>query len=288
MAVKPALPIRLLVMDLDGTLLPHGGVIAERTIDAIRAARAKGVIATISSGRNVPSIIEYAHQIGLDGPLIGMQGAIAREIPAKGEAGSGRMIRHFPFPAHLGAKAVEWCRENNLWGHAVIRDDLRFDVRDPHVRQYETWLKGDALKRLGTVPDLIGHLAERKLHLSKVVAHAPEGHVDGVLNRARATFAGELDVTISHPEYLEFTAPGVNKGTALRWLARRLKIPLGQVMAIGDQYNDLEMLDVAGHGVAMAGAPGPVRAVAQYEAPRCEDDGAARMIERLILGSAGE
>jgi Cof subfamily protein (haloacid dehalogenase superfamily) len=246
------------------------------------------VIATISSGRNVPSIIEYAHQIGLDGPLIGMQGAIAREIPAKGEAGSGRMIRHFPFPAHLGAKAVEWCRENNLWGHAVIRDDLRFDVRDPHVRQYETWLQGDALKRLGTVPDLISHLTERKLHLSKVVAHAPEGHVDGVLNRARATFAGELDVTISHPEYLEFTAPGVNKGTALRWLARRLKIPLGQVMAIGDQYNDLEMLDVAGHGVAMAGAPGPVRAVAQYEAPRCEDDGAARMIERLILGSAGE
>jgi HAD superfamily hydrolase (TIGR01484 family) len=96
MAVKPALPIRLLVMDLDGTLLPHGGVIAERTIDAIRAARAKGVIATISSGRNVPSIIEYAHQIGLDGPLIGMQGAIAREIPAKGEVGSGRMIRHLP------------------------------------------------------------------------------------------------------------------------------------------------------------------------------------------------
>jgi hydroxymethylpyrimidine pyrophosphatase-like HAD family hydrolase len=138
------------------------------------------------------------------------------------------------------------------------------------------------------VPDLISYLAERKLHLSKVVAHAPEGHVDGVLDRARAAFAGELDVTISHPEYLEFTAPGVNKGTALRWLARRLKIPLGQVMAIGDQYNDLEMLDVAGHGVAMAGAPGPVRAVAQYEAPRCEEHGVARMIERLILGSAGE
>jgi len=56
MAVKPALPIRLLVMDLDGTLLPHGGVIAERTIDAIRAARAKGVIATISSGRTLNSI----------------------------------------------------------------------------------------------------------------------------------------------------------------------------------------------------------------------------------------
>ena len=80
--------VDLIMFDLDGTLLPHGGVIAERTIDAIRAARAKGVIATISSGRNVPSIIEYAHQIGLDGPLIGMQGAIAREIPAKGEPGN--------------------------------------------------------------------------------------------------------------------------------------------------------------------------------------------------------
>ena len=60
-----------------------------------------------------------------------------------------------PFSAALGARAIDWCREHGLWGHAVIRDDLRFDHRDPHVRQYEIWLQGEARKRLGTVPDLV-------------------------------------------------------------------------------------------------------------------------------------
>jgi hydroxymethylpyrimidine pyrophosphatase-like HAD family hydrolase len=109
-----------------------------------------------------------------------------------------------------------------------------------------------------------------------------------VLARAREAFGGELDITISHPEYLEFTAPGVNKGTALEWLAARLSIPLAQTMAIGDQHNDLEMLLAAGHGVAMHGAPEAVQRAARHLAPPSEEDGAARMIERLILGLDGE
>jgi Cof subfamily protein (haloacid dehalogenase superfamily) len=281
-------PIRLLVMDLDGTLLPHGGVISARTVDAIRAAQAKGVIATISSGRNIPSFLPYAQRIGVDGPLIGMQGAIARELPAPGDPSVGRLVRHIPFESQLGAEAIAWCKEHGLWGHTVVENNLHFDDRDPHAVIYRGWMEGSAHERLATVPDLVAHLAATPLQLSKVVAHAPAGHADGVLEAARATFGDRLDVTISHPEYLEFTAPGVNKGAALRWLAERLEIPLAQTMAIGDQHNDLEMLAAAGHGVAMGGAPAAVLAAARYEARLCEEDGAARMIERLILNSGGE
>lgn len=275
-------------MDLDGTLLPHSGVISDRTIAAIRGARARGVIATISSGRNIPSFLEHAQRITLDGPLIGMQGAIVRALPAPDESGSGRLIRHLPFASSLGARAIAWCRENDLWGHAVVRDDFRFDARDPHAEEYRGWMTEGQKERVRTVEHLVDDLASKRLSLSKIVAHAPAGHPESVLDRARAAFAGELDVTISHPEYLEFTAPGVNKGAALRWLARRLKIPLDQTMAIGDQHNDLEMLAAAGHGVAMGGAPDAVRAAARYSAPVCEEDGAAQMIERLILDAAAE
>ena len=125
-------PIKLLVMDLDGTLLPHGGVISERTIAAIRAARKLGVITTISSGRNIPSFIEYARTAGVDGPLIGMQGAIARELPALGEAGSGALLRHVPFTSTLAARAVEWCRQHDLWGH------VSFKTTTPLMQQTRT------------------------------------------------------------------------------------------------------------------------------------------------------
>ena len=282
------LPIKLLVMDLDGTLLPHGGAISTRTIDAIRAARERGVVTTISSGRNIPSFIEYARTAGVDGPLIGMQGAIARELPTASETGSGALLRHVPFTSGLAARAVEWCRENGLWGHAVIQDDYAFDATDPHYETYLGWLAGNAVERLHSIQDLAHHLRRDQQEISKVVAHAPAGHPETVLAQARETFGGDLDVTISHPEYLEFTAPGVNKGAALEWLAARLDIPLAQTMAIGDQHNDLEKLLAAGHGVAMHGAPEAVQRAARHLAPPSEEDGAARMIERLILGLDGE
>ena len=60
---------------------------------------------------------------------------------------------------------------------------------------------------------------------------------------------------MSHPRFLEFVAPGVSKGRAVAWLAHRAGIPMGQVMAIGDSLNDVEMIGDAGHGAAMPTAP---------------------------------
>jgi hypothetical protein len=104
-----------------------------------------------------------------------------------------------------------------------------------------------------------------------------------MFGEATIHFAGRADVTISHPRFMEIVAPGVSKGRAVRWLARRHGIPLEQVMAIGDQRNDLEMIAAVGHGVAMAGAPAEVIAAARYVAPPIEEEGAAQMIERLVL-----
>jgi hydroxymethylpyrimidine pyrophosphatase-like HAD family hydrolase len=95
-------------------------------------------------------------------------------------------------------------------------------------------------------------------------------------------------VTISHPKFLEFVAPGVSKGRAVRFLARRLHLPIGAVLAVGDQWNDLEMLAVAGHGAAMPTSPEGVRAVARYIAPALEDEGAGQMIEALALATPSE
>ncbi|TFG67170.1 MAG: hypothetical protein E4H24_06855, partial [Thermomicrobiales bacterium] len=88
-----------------------------------------------------------------------------------------------------------------------------------------------------------------------------------------------------HPQFIEFVAPGVSKGRAVRWLARRLGVPLGAVMAIGDQWNDLEMLAEVGHGAAMPTAPTEVQRVARYIAPPLAEEGVARMIESLVLAA---
>jgi hydroxymethylpyrimidine pyrophosphatase-like HAD family hydrolase len=126
-------------------------------------------------------------------------------------------------------------------------------------------------------------LAWVKRPVSKVIA-VSEGPIDeSILHLARERFAGRAAVTISHPRFLEFLRPGVSKGAAVRWLARRAGVPLGAVLAIGDQFNDLEMIAAVGHGAAMPGAPLAVRAAARYIAPPVAEEGAAQLIERLVL-----
>ncbi len=124
--------------------------------------------------------------------------------------------------------------------------------------------------------------------MTKVVAIGDGHHSLDVLDSARTHFAGRAEVTLSHPRFLEFLAPGVSKGQAIRWLARRLGVPLAQSIAIGDQYNDLEMISEVGHGIAMPSAPAAVQAAARYVAPPVGEEGAAQMIERIALdGLAG-
>jgi hypothetical protein len=148
---------------------------------------------------------------------------------------------------------------------------------DDRVQDYSMWKFG----RVRVVPDLDAWL---RRPVTKVISVAPPPTAERVLARAQADFAGRSDVTVSHPMFLEFLAPGVNKGRAVRFLARRLGVDLRDALAIGDQLNDREMIAEVGTGVAMAGAPAAVRAVARVVAPPLEDDGAAQVLEELVLG----
>jgi hypothetical protein len=93
---------------------------------------------------------------------------------------------------------------------------------------------------------------------------------------------------VSHPRFLEFVAPGVSKGRAVAWLAHRGGIPMGQVLAMGDALNDVEMIMDAGHGAAMATAPAEVRIASRYIAAPVEQDGAAALIEAIVLAPPEE
>jgi hydroxymethylpyrimidine pyrophosphatase-like HAD family hydrolase len=116
-----------------------------------------------------------------------------------------------------------------------------------------------------------------------VIAIGPPGRPAALVEDACARFDGCARVMVSHPEFLEFVAPGVSKGRAVRWLARRAGIPLAATMAIGDQLNDLEMIEAAGVGVAMPDGPPELLAAAMLVAPPLVDDGVAAVIERVVL-----
>ena len=271
----PRFPIRLLALDLDGTLIGSDLALRPRTREAIMGAVRSGVHVSLATGRMATSAQPFAAELGLRDPVIAYQGALVRDSP-RPDRRLGRLIYHRPLPAEVARETIRWTRERGFAPHLNHLERFIIPADDPRTDDYSAFLGA----RAEIVPDLEGWI---RRPVSKVLAVGPTGAPLEHLEAARAHFAGRAEVTVSHPEFLEFLAPGVSKGQAVRWLARRLGIPLEQTVAIGDQYNDLEMIAAAGHGVAMPSAPPAVQAAGRYIAPPLADEGAAQVIELLVL-----
>jgi Cof subfamily protein (haloacid dehalogenase superfamily) len=274
----PAFPIRLIALDIDGTIIGDDQVIATRTIDAVRGAMELDVAVSLVSGRMVSSAMRFARELGLTGPLVGYQGGLIRAMPPPDSRRLGKLLLHVPISAEAARGILSWTRARGLDPHVNHLERFILRADDPRADDYSAFMGAHA----ELVPDLLEAIDHP---VTKILAVGEPPLPVEVAPLARAEFAGLADVTISHPRFLEFVAPGVSKGRAIRWLARRLRIPLAATLAIGDQWNDLEMLADVGHGTAMPSSPAEVQAVARYVAPPLEQDGAARMIEELVLAS---
>jgi Cof subfamily protein (haloacid dehalogenase superfamily) len=275
---EPEFPIRLIALDIDGTIIGDDHEVAERTTAAVRRAMELDVAVSLVTGRMVSSAMRFAVDLGLTGPIVGYQGGLIRAMPLPDSRRLGKLLMHTPLPADAARSILEWTRARGLDPHVNHLERFILRADDPKADDYSAFMGANA----ELVPDLLQAIDHP---VTKVLAVGEPPIPTEVAPLARVEFAGRADVTISHPRFLEFVAPGVSKGRAVRWLARRLRIPLAATLAIGDQWNDLEMLAEVGHGTAMPSAPREVRAAARYVAPPLEEDGAARMIEGLVLAS---
>jgi Cof subfamily protein (haloacid dehalogenase superfamily) len=272
----PAFPIRLLALDIDGTLVGDDLVIGPRTHAAVRAARDRGVHVSLVTGRMVASAMRFARELGLTGPVVGYQGGLIRAMPEEESRRLGRLLVHTPLPADVAREVVEWTRDLGLDPHVNHLERFLVRADDPRADEYSRFMGS----RAELVEDLVAAISHP---VTKVLAVGEPPLPHEVAELARERFSGIADVTLSPPRFLEFVAPGVSKGRAVRWLARRLGVSLAATMAIGDQWNDVEMLAEVGHGAAMPSAPPAVMAVARYVAPPVADEGVAHMIEALVL-----
>jgi Cof subfamily protein (haloacid dehalogenase superfamily) len=270
--------VRLLALDLDGTVLTPDLRISERTYGAVAAVQARGVRVVLATGRMYRSTLRYAQTLVLPGPLICYQGGYIREMPGA-DGSPGELLLHRQMPAEAARDAVAWARRHGLDPHINIGDRLIIGRGPVETPDYE--------RMAGVGPEYVSDLVDAiDGPVTKVLAVGPPGLPYEVLEASRTAFDGRLEVTVSHPEYLEFMPLGVTKASGVAFVSHRLGIPMTSVMAIGDQSNDLEMLRDVGFGVAMGDAPAEVKAVADEITGSVDGDGVAEAIERHILGVA--
>ena len=278
--VEPRLPIRLIALDIDGTLVGDDLRIGDRTRSAIAEAVRRGIAVSLVTGRMATSALPFAEALRLTDPIVAQQGALVRSMPAPGSKRPGRLLYHRSLKSEVAVEIVRWCLKRDLTPHFNYLEWMIVASDEARLDEFRLFV-GD---RLRIVPDIV---ARAHGPVTKIVAIGEGEHSLEMLDEGRAHFAGRAEVTLSHPRFLEFLAPRVSKGMGVRWLARRAGVPLGQCLAIGDQYNDLEMISEVGHGVAMPSAPEAVKAAARYLALPVKEEGAAQMIERLALDGRG-
>ena len=269
--------IKLLVLDIDGTIAGVSNKISNRVIEAVQAVQAKGIQVAIATGRMYCSALNYHAQIGSNLPLIAYQGAWIQDPVSQ------KIHQQLSVNKEIALKLLDYFEQPELRQllsvHFYINDQL-------YVRELTEESKIYA-QRSGITPIPVGDLRSC-LHNepTKILALCEDTKViDKLLDDLRLQYTpAELYLTKSVATFFEATNPLVNKGAAVRYMAEELLgLQKNNVMTVGDNFNDVEMLEYAGIGVAMGSAPAKVQSIANWVAPDVEQDGAAVAIEKFLL-----
>jgi Cof subfamily protein (haloacid dehalogenase superfamily) len=269
---KLSVAVRLIALDLDGTIMNGELQIAPRVRTAIREAQARGLHVTLATGRSYSGTSAIAADLGIATPLVLYQGA------AVVEAAGGRVLHGATLPRALATEAVALARARG-W-HVVLYDlDYAYlEQRRLPDEFYARMIHPDVRQ----VTDL-ERLPPDGLIKFLVVAE-PEA-IPPIEAELQTRFAGRATIVRSHPQFVEGNPAGTSKGAGLAWLAGQLGVPREAVLAVGDADNDVSMLTWAGAGVALASGSPAARAAADWVAPSLAEDGAAVAIEKIVLSA---
>jgi len=259
---------KLIAIDLDDTLLRNDLTISDRAKKAIQGAIKKGTLVTFATGRMFCSALPYALELGLDLPLITYQGALVKYA-------DGREVYHRPIELATAKEVIEFAKPSGLHVNAYIDDELYMAADTHWGRQYAAIAKAPI-----HYIDLPGELMTDP---TKILFIGESDELDIWARKISETFSTAVNVTKSKDTFLEISHPKATKGNALRELVEALHIKREEVIAIGDNMNDLDMIQYAGCGVAVGNAVRALKEAANLVAKSNDDDGVAEIIEQLVL-----
>lgn len=261
---------KLMAVDVDGTLLDSRGNLTEETIKAVRLAVDKSLIFTISSGRPVQGVMPLIEKLGLDLPVITFNGAMiitahTRGILFEKKLSSRKAESIVRLGEEFGTTVVLWS-ENKLYANKLNERAVRYG------------------KLSGVQPIMITDLHEViKNGVSKVLWYDDVEVIEKYEREVGKYLNGGINFHTSQPYYLEFVDEGASKAIALEKLGEHFGIKREEIIAAGDGFNDLSMIEYAGLGVAMGNAKDEIKRKADYIALTNDENGVAHVIYKFVL-----
>jgi len=261
---------RLLAIDLDGTLLTPQKLITPRTYNALRQATEAGITIVIATGQTLSVLQNVCAELPLSVPQIIENGAIIADIH------SGEVLHEQLLPPEHILPVLTTLR---VFGLNRAYHTLHRVYVDKDTPRASTWYRPPVPPAV-EVEDVASLYP---LSCIKVAGIGEAGTLRDKRKELERIFDGHLHVTQSSFDIVEFLHPEASKGNALRIIASDLAIKPEEIVAFGDNHNDIGMLRLAGLGVAMGNAHEEVKAVADYVTGSNTEEGVAAAIEELIL-----
>jgi Cof subfamily protein (haloacid dehalogenase superfamily) len=266
----PPYSIRLLLADVDGTLVTQEKLLTERAVHAVQALTAAGVLFAVTSGRPPRGMSMLIEPLKISTPIAAFNGGIIVQPDMT-------VIEQRVLPEELVHPMVELMESFGLT--AWIYRGAEWYVQDaagPHVAQEAATVQFQ--------PTLTTTYAGLTDEVAKIVGVCDDPETMGrAAQAARDTFGDHVTAALSQPYYLDVTHPDANKGSVVKFLSARFDIPTAQIATIGDMPNDVLMFAHSGLSIAMGNASTEVQRSARAVTTTNEDEGFARAVEKLIL-----
>ena len=258
--------IELIICDLDGTLLDSSGTISKATIDTIRQARAeRGVQFVLASARPPRTMLPYYRQLELDSPLIAYNGALVFDPHSR------RILLHRPLEQAVVRQLVDVVRR--VAPDAVISEEhLDRSYSEHLVDAFKAATSGGGRRhaRLGS-------------DITKLLLKCQPDDLRGLVQAIFRALPVEVSIVQLGNDLLQVFHGTATKRSGGQVVAAELAIDRSAVMAIGDNLNDIELLEWAGLGLAVANAPDPVLAIADAVADDNDHEGVAKAIQKFVI-----
>ncbi|MFD1064647.1 Cof-type HAD-IIB family hydrolase [Oceanobacillus locisalsi] len=283
--------MKLIASDMDGTLLNENGEISEANVKAIKQAINQGIEFIVATGRSFQAANIPLQAAGITCPIVSLNGAVTYQENEK-------IINSIPMDKSVAARIADECSKLGMYVELftnkgvlsesrehfleVLMDIMRPsnpDVSEQEMR--ETVEQRFQLEQVSFVEHLQSALQDEHTEIYKILTFAFE---EKQLEDAKKKLRDETGavITSSGETNLEFNHPKAQKGLAIQKYIENEGWSMEDIMAIGDNWNDASMLEMAGRGVAMKNAADQIKNLCQYETVTNEEDGVAKAIEDML------
>lgn len=260
--------IKMIVFDLDGTLLDIDHQLQEKTIEAVKMIRDKGIRTLVATGRMYCSAKPHTDRLGIVDPIITYNGALVVDPSNQKE------IFHAPIPFTIAKKIAKMVVKNDYHLQLYIDDKLYVAEENEFTDRYED-ISGIKANAVGRLDEFLNAEPTKML----IIEEDEDKQVE-INNFLKENFGDEIELSSSYPSFIEITKKDMSKAVPIKKIAADFKIKQEEIMAFGDGLNDLKMIEWAGTGVAMQNAHSELQEHADDTAPDHNELGIARYLKQ--------